>query len=49
MVPAVEYNHLQKMEDAYWIARAQAAEASGEWVSTDEATRVLTERLKQPE
>ena len=49
MVPADEYDHLQKMEDAYWIARAQAAEASGEWVSHDEATRALTERLKRPE
>jgi prevent-host-death family protein len=43
-----EYEHLERLDDAYWIARAQAAEASGEWIGHDEAMRLLTERLKQP-
>lgn len=41
-----EYEHLQRLEDAYWAARAQAAEASGEWIGHAEAIRLLTERLK---
>jgi prevent-host-death family protein len=49
MMPAATYDHLRKIEDAYWIARAAAAEASGEWLSHDEATKVLTEGLKRPE
>lgn len=44
-----EYEHLQRLDDAYWLARAQAAEASGAWVGHDEAMRLLTERLKRPE
>ena len=42
-----EYDHLLALDDAYWIARAQAAEASGEWIGHDEAVRLLTERLKR--
>jgi prevent-host-death family protein len=49
MVPVEEYDHLQKLEDAYWIARAEAAESSGDWVSHEEATRLLADRLKRPE
>jgi prevent-host-death family protein len=49
LMSAVEYEHLQRFEDLYWVARAQAAEASGEWISHDEAVRLLTERLKRPE
>lgn len=45
----IEYEHLQKLEDLYWIARAQAAEASGQWVNHEEAVRVLTERLQLPQ
>jgi prevent-host-death family protein len=49
MMAVDEYEHLQRLEDAYWVARAQAAEASGEWVDHDNAVRLMTERLKQPE
>jgi prevent-host-death family protein len=27
-----EYEHLQRLDDEYWIARAQAAEANADWV-----------------
>lgn len=46
VMSAAEYEHLQAMEDLYWVARAQAAEATGEWVSHDTALKMLTERLK---
>jgi antitoxin Phd len=49
VMSAEEYEHLQRLEDAYWIARALAAEARGEWIGHDEAMRSLTERLKQAE
>ena len=42
-----EYEELQRLEDAYWRARAEAAEAEGRWVDPDEAMRVLTRRLKR--
>ena len=40
-----EYDHLQSLDDAYWIARARAAEADGRWLGHDEAVRALTEHL----
>jgi prevent-host-death family protein len=49
VLAADEYEHLQHLEDAYWIARAQAAEERGEWIGHDEAMRVLTERLQRAE
>jgi len=49
LMSAVEYEHLQRLDDAYWIARAEGAEKSGEWVSHHEAVRLLTERLTRPE
>jgi hypothetical protein len=30
-----EYEHLQRLDDAYWVARAQAPEACGEWIGHD--------------
>lgn len=45
----VEYEHLQRLEDLYWIARAEAAEAAGEWVGHDDAVRLLMSRLRQSE
>jgi prevent-host-death family protein len=48
VVPADEYDHFQRLEDAYWVARAETAESTGEWVGADEAMRALTERLKRP-
>jgi prevent-host-death family protein len=44
---SVEYEHLQQLEDAYWVARAEAAEAGGQWVGHAEAMRALTEKLKR--
>lgn len=41
----VEYQHLQEFEDLYWLARAEAAESIGEWVSHDEAVQLLAARL----
>jgi antitoxin Phd len=49
MVSAEEYEHLQRLDDAYWIARAEAAEARGQWVGPDEALQHLASRLKQPD
>lgn len=43
-----EYAHFQRLDDAYWAARAQAAEADGEWIGHAEAMQLLTERLKRP-
>lgn len=44
-----EYEHLQRLEDAYWIARAQEAERTGQWIGHDEAVRLLTARLTRNE
>lgn len=49
MMAADEYEHLQRLEDAYWLARAQRAEASGDWIGDDEAVRLLTNQMKLPE
>ena len=49
MMSAEEYEHLQRLEDAYWVARAEAAEARGQWVGHDDALRHLASRLKQPD
>jgi hypothetical protein len=42
-----EYEHFQRLDDAYWAARAQSAEARGEWVKHEEAIRMLTEGLRR--
>jgi prevent-host-death family protein len=42
-----EYEHLQSLDDAYWIARAVAAETEGRWIGHEEAMRVLTAKLKR--
>lgn len=47
VLDAGEYEYLQGLEDLYWAARAEAAEASGAWVTHEEAVRLLTARLKQ--
>jgi antitoxin Phd len=39
-----EYERLQAMEDAYWGARAQAAERTG-WVGPEEALNRIRDRL----
>ena len=45
VVSAEEYEHLQRLDDAYWRARAEGADAKGEWIGHDQAMPVLTERL----
>jgi prevent-host-death family protein len=45
----IEYEHLLRLEDLYWIARAEAAEVAGEWVGHDDAVRLLAGRLRQSE
>lgn len=47
MMSMAEFEHFQRLEDLYWVARAEAAEVSGEWVSHEQAVKLLTERLKQ--
>jgi len=42
-----EFAHFQRLDDAYREARAQVAEARGEEVGHEEATRLLTERRKR--
>jgi prevent-host-death family protein len=42
-----EYEHLQSLDDAYWIARATAAETQGRWIGHEEAMRLLTDKLKR--
>lgn len=49
VMSAEEFDHLQRLEDAYWIARAEAAEAAGKWIGHDEAMRLLTRKLKRVE
>jgi antitoxin Phd len=44
-----EYEHLQSLEDGYWLARAQAAEKSGEFLSHIESIRLLNELLIRSE
>jgi prevent-host-death family protein len=40
-----EYEHLQSLDDAYWIARASAAEREGRVLGHEEAMRALTDKL----
>jgi len=47
VMSAAEYEHLQGLDDAYWKARAEAAEEAGQWVDSDKAMRILTSRLKR--
>jgi prevent-host-death family protein len=42
-----EYEHLQSLDDAYWIARASVAETQGRWIGHEEAMRLLTDKLKR--
>jgi prevent-host-death family protein len=49
LLSAGEYEYLQNMEDLYWVARAQAAEAAGEWIGHEQAVKLLTERLQRPQ
>jgi len=42
-----EYEHLQSLEDAYWVARAKSAEASGEFLSHEESIKLLNDLLSR--
>ncbi len=37
-----EYERLEALEDAWWAARAAAAEESGEWLGTEESEKLLS-------
>ena len=43
-----EYEYLAGLEDLYWVARAKAAEVNGEWVTHEDALKIITDGLKQP-
>jgi prevent-host-death family protein len=49
MLSADQFDHFQRLEDAYWIARAEGAEKRGQWIGHDEAMRILTDGLKRAE
>lgn len=49
LVSTEEFEYLQRLEDLYWIARARAAEAKGEWLSHDDAVKLLLEPLSRTE
>lgn len=49
LVSWAEFEHLQAVEDAYWVARATDAEASGDFLSHEESMKLLTDRLRQTE
>lgn len=44
-----EYEHLQSLEDAYWVARAKAAEESGTFLSHEESIKLLNDLLIRAE
>jgi prevent-host-death family protein len=44
-----DYDHLVRLDDAYWVARAEAAEAGGQRIGHEEAMRLLAGRLKRSE
>ena len=44
-----EYAYLQGLEEQYWIARADAAATSGEWIEHDEAFKRIASRLGEAE
>ena len=36
-----DYRHFEKVEDAYWAARAEETEKDAEWVGAEESERAL--------
>jgi prevent-host-death family protein len=44
-----EYEHLQATEDAYWAARAKAAEESGTFLGHEESMKLLNDLLNRAE
>ncbi|MEO1530317.1 MAG: type II toxin-antitoxin system Phd/YefM family antitoxin [Planctomycetota bacterium] len=49
MLSPSEYQHLKQMEDQYWIARADAARHSDQWVGHNAVFERLTDRLREAE
>lgn len=49
MVSAEQFDHFQRLDDAYWVARAEAAEKDGQWIGHDGAMRILIQGLKRAE
>ena len=44
-----EYTYLQELEEQYWVARAEAATSSGEWIDHEEAIQRIAGRLGEAE
>jgi prevent-host-death family protein len=44
-----EYGHFRRLDDAYWVAKARAAEESGEFLSHEESMKLLTDLLNRAE
>ncbi len=44
-----EYDHLQRLDDAYWAAQAQAAVERNDFLSAEETMRWVSERLTRAE
>lgn len=42
-----EYEHLQRLQELYRLARAKLAKTAGERLSEEDVVRFLAERLKQ--
>ena len=40
-----EYQRLEALEDAWWAARADAAESEGDWLGPEESEKYLREIL----
>lgn len=40
-----EYDHLQRLDDAYWAAQAAAAVERGDFLSPEDTMRWVSERL----
>ena len=43
-----EYESLQRLDDAYWAARADKAFAKGDWLSVEESEKFLRQILDAP-
>ena len=45
VVSAQDYEHFQRLDDAYWAARADAAFAKGDWLGFEESEAFTQEML----
>lgn len=45
MLCVEEYERLEALEDAWWLARAAVAEKTGDWLGTEDSEKLLGELL----